>query len=479
MFKGTLISIVSVIVGLLFSVDVRAHVSEQGLVLLLPTDFYTASGVLVVVLTLALVACLPLQASQKIFNSIRLWPACSQTVKLITSIFSTIFLFFLLYIGFTSSYDPLENPLPLFIWTVWWVGFVLLQGLLGDLWSWVEPWSGVASVVNRYRTGKRLSLPGWLGQWPAVLLFLLFISYSLADPTPAEPVKLAVIVSIYWCFTFGCVLLFGSVWLEHGECFSIMLKRFSQLAVIGTISSRARFGLQGFLAVNAWPTSVSAAVFILVLLGCGSFDGLNETFFWLSSININPLDFPGRSAIVMETVLGLLLTNTVLIVVYGVCIYAGLKFARIKHRSANALDAVTDQNIVTFKQAFCALSISVLPIAFAYHFAHFLTSFMVNIQYVVKATSDPFSNGSDLLGIGSYYVTTGFLNSPQSVKLIWLSQAAAVVVGHVLSVLMGHAIAVELFGSGRRGIVSQVPLALFMVFYTFIGLWLLAAPKGG
>jgi len=31
---------------------------------------------------------------------------------------------------------------------------------------------------------------------------------------------------------------------------------------------------------------------------------------------------------------------------------------------------------------------------------------------------------------------------------------------------------------GGRIVVSQIPMALFMIAYTFFGLWLLAAPRG-
>ncbi len=459
------------VAGMLLPGDAFGHVSQQGLVLLLPTRFYITSGVFVVVLTLGLVVLLPGSYTKKLFASRRLWSTRDSRLTTVTSLASTLLLFFLIYLGFTASYDPLENPLPVFIWTVWWIGFVVLQGLLGDWWVWVNPWSGVASLARAAGWTTRYSLPASVKQWPAVIAFLCFISFSLADTAPEAPERLAAIVTVYWFFTMSGVLLFGSKWLQHVECFTILLKRFAQIAPLAIYANGVRFGLPGWKLLRCKATSMSAAVFILVLLGCGSFDGLNETFLWLATIGVNPLDFPGRSAIVVETVVGLLIANAALVLVYACCIYVGLLIA---NRTGN----LPVSKEVTFKQAFCALAVAVVPIAFVYHFAHFLTSFMVNIQYAVAAASDPFDNGADLLGLGSYYVTTGFFNSPRSVKVIWLSQAGAVVTGHVLSVLVAHAIAVELFGNARRAIVSQVPLAAFMVGYTFIGLWLLAAPKG-
>ncbi len=465
--------VLTMVAGLLLPGHAVAHVSQQGLVLLLPTRFYIGSGVLVVLLTLALVALLPNEYSKRLFGSLRLWVCEDNQLRSVTSVLSTGFLFFLIYLGFTASYDPLENPLPVFIWTVWWVGFVVLQGLFGNLWVWLNPWSGVASIASRAGLASKHSLPESVQQWPAIIIFLAFISFSLADSAPEAPQRLAVIVTGYWCFTMLGVLLFGVKWLQQAECFTVLLNRFAQIAPVAKYRDELRFGLPGWNLVRCKATTVSAAVFILVLLACGSFDGLNETFLWLATIGVNPLDFPGRSAIVFETVAGLLIANVALVTAYSLCIYTGLLLA---NRDGYLVDSSVPA--VAFKQAFCALAVAVVPIAFVYHFAHFLTSFMVNIQYAVAAASDPFDNGADLLGLGSYYVTTGFFNTPQSVKIIWLSQAGAVVVGHVLSVLIAHAIAVELFGSARRAIVSQVPLAVFMVVYTFIGLWLLAAPKG-
>lgn len=67
---------------------------------------------------------------------------------------------------------------------------------------------------------------------------------------------------------------------------------------------------------------------MLVMLGSGSFDGLNETFWWLAVLGVNPLEFPGRSAVVLPNVLGLVLANLALLAVYALTIRAGLWLAR-------------------------------------------------------------------------------------------------------------------------------------------------------
>lgn len=464
---------------LLFSGGVHAHASEQAFVLLLPTNIYITTGVLTVVVTIGLLALLPARWSQNLFSSRRLWsystPSIhnppSITAKDIISIVSTAFLFALLFTGVFGAHDPLKNPLPLFIWTLWWVGFVVIQGFVGDLWQWVNPWTGVYRLATRYVSKKNalFSLPNSVGAWPGVVSLGLFTLFALADTAPDAPQRLAIFVGLYWLFTLCSMIIFGPQWLDRGECFSMLLGRYAQLTTFATHKNQMRMGMPGWRILTNPVLSTSSAVFILVLLGTGSFDGFNETFYWLSIIGVNPLEFPGRSAVVNQTIFGLFIANALLIFIYACCIYVGVMLA---NRQA------CDNQAVRFRDAFCRLAISILPIALAYHFAHFLIAFMINVQYALAATTDPLNSGADLLGLGTYYVTTGFMNSHHSVEAIWLTQAFAVVVGHVLSVLLAHALALDLFASARRAIISQAPLAAFMVGYTFIGLWLLAAPRG-
>jgi len=126
-----------------------------------------------------------------------------------------------------------------------------------------------------------------------------------------------------------------------------------------------------------------------------------------------------------------------------------------------------------------AFVLSILPISVAYHAAHYLPSFLANVQYALNAFSDPFAQGWDLLGLGRRHVTVSFLADYHAVAVLWSVQAGVIVLGHVLAVLIAHAIAVERFGAGRAAMASQLPLALLMIGYTTFGLWLLAAPTAG
>ena len=207
------------------------------------------------------------------------------------------------------------------------------------------------------------------------------------------------------------------------------------------------------------PPGPALGLVAVVLLGIGSFDGLNETFWWLARIGVNPLEFPGRTAIVGETLIGLALANLALVGSVALSVWLGLRLCR---------------GGPGFTAAFNWLSLSLLPIALAYHIAHYLPSFLVEIQYFVAALSDPLGRGDDLLGIEPFHVTTGFFNRIDTVRLIWLSQAGAVVLGHVWSIQL----TTTGYASTDFEVWATLPLSVFMVGYTFLGLWLLAAAKG-
>lgn len=464
-FTVAAIVLAAVLLVGVFAGPALAHVSQQVFVLILPTGAYTAAGVATVVLTIVALAFIPEGAAAGLFRSRRVIGAGPQIWQSITSLAALAVLAVVLYAGFAGSRDPLANPLPLFIWTVWWIGLLSLQALLGDVWSWFNPWTGAYRMVRgSLDADGLLKLPDRISSWPAVVVFALFASFMLANPAPDDPTRLAVIVAAYWGFTFVAMLVFGAGdWLERGECFTILFRHFATVSPFGRRGGDICIGMPGWQLIRGPALPLSGGVFVLLMLGVGSFDGLNETFWWLGVIDVNPLEFPGRSAIVTETAAGLAIANVVLISVFAACIHGGL-----------ALIGETAR----FGEAAGRLVVAVLPIAVGYHIAHYVTAIMVDGQYALAAANDPLSTGKSYLGLEHFHVTTGFFNSLDTVRAIWLTQAGAVVAGHVLSILAAHAIAVDLFGNNRKAAISQIPLAVLMIAYTFFGLWLLASPRG-
>ena len=432
-----------------------AHVSERALVLLLPTDIYIRSGVIAVALTVALLFLLPPRFFDHLFRGAQLNMADPPRISHYTSLLALGFIAFLIYAGFAGSRDPLANPLPVFIWSIWWIVLPVASAFLGNLFAYLNPWRGVADVWPE-RTRQRVP-----PHWAPLAILLLFSTFVVADIAPDDPDRLASIVLGYLLFTFAMIGIFGPVWLTRGEPFSIYFRELAQLSPVW-IQDGLRAGFPGArLVLREVPLTL--AFVIIAALGAGTFDGLNETFWWLGLIGINPLEFPGRSAVAVPNTIGLLTGILLLGLVFALLVWCGL--AMTGRRDA-------------FAQLFPKLTLSLLPIALGYHIAHYLTSFLVGVQYALKTATDPFGQGHDLLGLGQFYVTTSFFNVPETVEMIWLTQASAIVIGHVLAVLIAHGIALEALGSHKKATISQLPVAAFMVVYTFFGLWILAQPTG-
>lgn len=440
--------------ALIFSgVPALAHVAEQGFVLLLPTRAYTAAGAATVALTVVLMAVIPSIGMRAVFGALPLRLGGPRSLRAIALILSFVGFCFVVAQGWLGSRDPVRNPLPLGVWTVLWIGLVSIQGLFFDVWRWVNPFLWPASLVSRACLLRPISLPRRWGAWPACFAFTVFGAFLLADPAPTDPARLATVISGYALITMIGVALFGQRWLLAGEFFTVLMRLYAR---ISPVRARTGVGLWGWRALRLRAPVLSLATFMLLLLGTGSFDGVNETFLWLGVLGVNPLEFPGRSAVILPTILGLLALNVSLVIAYAGCIWLGVRMAGAG---------------TTLRDAYCVFAPSILPIALAYHVSHYLTSFLVDIQYVRALVADA-------LGLAHVHVTTGFFNTLATVRLIWLTQAGVVVLGHVVAILMAHALALRLYSDRRAAVVSQAPLAAAMILYTIFGLWLLAAPRG-
>jgi hypothetical protein len=119
-----------------------------------------------------------------------------------------------------------------------------------------------------------------------------------------------------------------------------------------------------------------------------------------------------------------------------------------------------------------AFVLTLVPIALAYHLAHYLSYLLLAGQFILPQASDPLGLGWDLFGTANWAIDIGIV----SVKAVWWIAVVAVVVGHVYAVYLAHVMALRLYGSGRAALLSQLPLVLLMVAYTMISLWILSQP---
>lgn len=439
-----------------------AHASEQSFVLLLPTGAYIAGGLATVVLTVIVIALIPANAALGLFQPKSLRTRPRMPGKTVTSLLSLALLALVVWAGLTGSHDPTRNPLVVFIWTVFWVITVLAHGLIGNLWAWVNPWTGVLNLLRQAGIKPFAQLSSTVGHWPALVSLIGFAALLLIHPGANDPDTLARFVSIYWALHFVGGLTLGPRWLQRAEAFTVILAAYARLAPLGHRHGSLNIGPPGWQWLAQPIPPLSVAVILVALLSLGSFEGLYETFFWFTLLGLNPLEFNGRSSVVWQNSAGLIAALPVLILIYSACLWAGVRLARSQ---------------TPLLLAFRAFAPALLPIAFGYHFAHYLTALLVNAQSIPIVLTDPWGTGADLLGYGHPHVTTGFFNRLDTVRLIWLAQAGAVVAGHVVAIVMSHTIALRLFGGHHRATISQLPIAGFMILYTLFGLWLLASPQ--
>ena len=461
-----------IVMALLIPGMAWAHGSERGLVMLLPTGFYITGGALAVALSFLLIAMTPASRLLVLEQFAKpLFPGKKfddESATIIPSLFAFIFLLFLVACGFLGATDPLLNPLPMFIWTLWWVSFTLLQCVTGNLWAMLNPWSGVLRLLGRSPADEpRYVLPSWTGYLPATGIFFGFAWFELIDLAPQDPLRLAKVVSSYWLGTLIACLLFGErQWMERGEPFAIFFRLIGALSPfsIQPVGNAARcliLGIPGGALARLLALPFSGVLFVLLTLSAVSFDGFSRTFTWLSLIDINPLMFPGRSAVVGANTIGLLGSFLILSTAYFSAVLAGCYLAGKPQ---------------IFREASGRLVYSIIPISLAFHFAHYLTLLLNHGQYAYHAFSDPFAKGWNLLGAKDSLVTTSFLSDLHSVTVIWAVQTFVIVLGHIIGIVMAHLIAAKLFEETRMTMKSQLVLALLMVFYTLFGLWLLSTP---
>jgi len=447
-----------------------AHTSERGFILLLPTGYYLLGGALAVAATFLILLTIPAEPLRRALDARAEVAAVRRPSEAGLSLASFAVVVLLVMAGYLGSRDPLDNPLPLTVWTIWWVGVTLAHALFGNLWRYLNPWIGPYRLLKR-RFGLRIApLPYRLGYWPAVAGLLAFAWFELIHPAPDDPAILARAVIVYSVVTWAGMILFGEeAWLARAETFSVffgLIARVAPLQAEPSAPGRSRLYLAvpGRALADLAVLPPGGILFVLLTLATVSFDGLSRTFWWLGLNNINPLEFPGRTAVMGINTIGLVALWIVLAAAFLGCIWIGCMAA--------------GRRAAFWPQA-GALAASILPISVGYQFAHYLTSFLVNVQYATIAATDPFALGWFHSDERMDRVTTSFLSNHAGVTLIWNLQAAGIVLGHVIAVLAAHLISLRRQSDRHAVLASQAPLAMLMVAYTLFGLWLLSTPAAG
>jgi hypothetical protein len=358
------------------------------------------------------------------------------------------------------------NLAPTFVWVVFWLGFVPLVILFGNVWSVLSPWRAAADAVawSAGRAGVRwqppLQISERVGRWPAAVLLGLFAALELAYPHSSTPRTLAIAIGIYtWITWLGMAAVGREQWLRYGEAFNVYFGLLARLSPFGVVEREGRRTV-----VIRTPGSSLALredvpgtlPFVAVMLGSVAFDGFSRTNWWQERIfSIESrfvLDNPRVADIALTAfnVVGLIGAVALVALIYLLAIEG----ARLAAAGRGSL-----------AEEFVG---SLVPIALAYAVAHYFSLFVLQGQVTWRLISDPFGWGWDLFGTRDYQPRLDLLTP----NLVAYVQVAALVVGHVLGLVIAHDRAVALFHRPGLALRTQFAMLVVMVVFTMFGLWL-------
>ena len=509
--------LISILLGLvlgafLVAQPVYAHGIGDRYDLPLPLGFFAVGGAAAVVLSFVIVGVVVRGESRLVgyprFNLFRyrwiefllsgpfLWP-----VKL----FSVFLLWLVLTSAIFGTSRPVANFAPTFIWVIWWVGMGFFVALFGNLWALVNPWKIIFSwaegLLQWTQPERSLHLgheyPQKWGIWPAVILFFAFAWSENAFAESSSPRFLATMVIVYSLITWAGMFTFGKQqWLRHGEVFSLVfgiLSRFSITEVrvpnsqecgeCATEDCRSgdgrcidcyecfeyakerEFNIRplGVGLGNLGTINPSVVAMVILLLATVTFDGFSATPEWLQVQTFFLTQFPELRSPALN---GITIANTLGLIAFP------LAFTSVYWFFCYLMFRIVGGRPPLVPGLIGACAFSLLPIALAYNYAHFLSFLLITGQLIIGLASDPFGFGWDLFGTADYLINIRITNA----RFIWIFSVAVIVAGHIFAVYLAHIRAMRLYPTQSLVLKSQLPMLGLMVMYTVVSLWIVSRP---
>lgn len=347
--------------------------------------------------------------------------------------------------GLFGVQNSSRNVAPVLVWVDFWLVVPFLGALVGNLYTYLNPWRTMGVLFG---AEERPALLERLGVYPAALALFLFTWLELVYPDAGQPRTVAVAALVYSAYVIGLMVWAGrSTGLQIGDAFTTYNRLISAIAPLGR-DGEGRLVRRGWIrALPVLPRWRGLTVFVVLMIGTVSYDGLSSTQWWRDLLGSD------AGTVLWET-LGLLAVSAVIGAGYWVASWVAVKLAG-DHRATRDVAA--------------SFAHTLIPIALAYAFAHYFTLVLFEGQLLLSTLSDPFGQGWDLFGTADRAV-----NYWMSPTVIWYVQVAAIVVGHVTGVVLAHDRALAEFPP-VRAVRSQYAMLVLMVALTSLGLTILAA----
>lgn len=436
---------------------ILAHSFGQRYDLPIPLALFVAGGGLVVLLSFVLVLRRTSDVQEPSYDDV----VPSSRTNPIWGWASVIVTAALVYAGLTGVQEIAENIVPTVFWLLVWIAVPLSCGLLGDWTRPVNPFAFLAGLADRPAARRALLARErplrWAGDWwPATaVLFLLACGELVFNATATQPHVIATGLLVYGLVNLLAGLLFGAAWVERGEVFSVLFATWGRLGWW-------RFGAPGHRGFTgglraAFDTASGRIAFVLLLLVSVSFDGLLATPRWAVFERAHSSSAGALDGLRMVS---FVLLGVLTAVAFGAFAVASSRAGGHRHRPRSAL---------------AGLLPSMVPIAYAYLFAHNLQYLLVNGQLLGPLLGNP--TGRHDLGLPAPFNDSvdpdpTFLPS----AFYWYVGVVVIVAAHVLAVVLAHRHLAARAADGGRARRSEYPWLVAMVLYTMVSLTLIAQP---
>ena len=321
----------------------------------------------------------------------------------IGKLFGIIILFLLVAPGIFGNESSKTSVAPLILWVFLWIGVPVLGLLFGDIYSKFNPLN-----LFSLKSDKPESV------YFACILFSGLTWFELVWRRPGNPLNIAVVlITLFVCVNLLRYFLKKS--LIEVDPLLLLHYLYSKLKLF---NSRPYF--RSLLDnIGNLVKLRGIEYFVLLMIGTVTYDGLRETTFWYNQ-------FGSRTDDMGFSTMMFLIMNLGTILFYRFACFFAIKVGG----SDLKLNHVSN-----------LFGHTMLPIAFAYHVTHYLTLLLFESQTFFYRFNDPIGIGMNILNVEE--PTINYFIEP---LVIWGIQVAVTLLGHMLSVVLAHDLAVKLFG---------------------------------
>ncbi|CAJ0895912.1 hypothetical protein [Ralstonia flatus] len=392
---------------------------------------------------------------------------------------SAIFVVLLIVSSLAGTQNPFLNLSMSGFWIWFYLGSVYISAMFGDIYAFTNPFALLLRVAARYfptlETG-RYPYPQCLAWYPALLVYIVLIALELFGA--GRPRDVGLFLSGYVAYALAGAFCFGRErWLRQFDTFGMLCglcAKLSPLKWSAASGDEVTIQLRNPVADIAQekPSHISVVAFLSFMLASTAYDGLRDTatwnaFFWRGVYPYLVQLFPslGKNYAMSGEVL--LTWQWLTFAAIGVGYY-GL------FRGFCALEAIASRSSFNGKGVARQFCFALLPIALFYNVCHYFTLFLDQGRKIAALAADPLGLGWKLFSIPPNQDSAA--QSLINAAYIWHAQVILILVGHILSVYITHAISMRRINRAASTAINQLPLLVLTIALTISGLWILSLP---